>query len=49
MYFWVDDVDAMAAEFGAEVHQQPRGREITIIDPDGNRLRVATGNSQDES
>lgn len=41
-YFWVDDVDAVAAAFGAQVHDQPWGREIKLTDPDGNRLRVAT-------
>jgi hypothetical protein len=43
VYFWVDDVDGVAAELGAEVHDQPWGRETKLIDPDGNRLRVATG------
>lgn len=44
VYFWVDDVDAVAAEFGVTVAEQPWAREITLTDPDGNRLRVATGN-----
>ena len=43
VYFWVEDVDAVAAEFDAEIHDQPWGREIKLTDPDGNRLRVATG------
>ncbi|MEE9416204.1 MAG: VOC family protein [Acidimicrobiales bacterium] len=42
VYFWVDDVAAVAVEFGAEIHDQPWGREIKLTDPDGNRLRVAT-------
>jgi len=42
VYFWVDDVDAVAAEFGVEVEVQPWAREITLMDPDGNRIRVAT-------
>ncbi len=42
VYFWVDDVDAVASEFGSEVSAQPWGREIELTDPDGNRLRVAT-------
>lgn len=42
MYCWVDDVDAVAAELGAEIEDQPWGREIKVIDPDGNRLRIAT-------
>lgn len=41
-YFWVDDVDAIAAELNAEIHEQPWAREIKLTDPDGNRLRVAT-------
>ena len=41
VYFWVDDVDSIAAEFGVEVHDQPWGREIKLTDPDGNRLRIA--------
>jgi hypothetical protein len=31
-----------AGEFGAEVEEAPRAREIEIRDPDGSRLRVAT-------
>jgi hypothetical protein len=42
VYFYVDDVDAIAAEFGAEVVIQPWAREIQLTDPDGNRLRVGT-------
>lgn len=41
VYFWVDDVDSIAAEFDAILHDQPWGREIQLTDPDGNRLRVA--------
>ena len=44
MYFWVDDVDRIATEFGERAKEQPWGREVTLTDPDGNRLRVATGN-----
>ena len=43
VYFWVDDVDSVAAEFGVQVEEQPWAREIKLTDPDGNRLRVATG------
>lgn len=42
VYFWVDDVDAIASEFGVEVQAQPWAREIELTDPDGNRLRIAT-------
>ncbi len=41
-YFWVDDVDSLAAEFGIAPARQPWGREIELADPDGNRLRIAT-------
>lgn len=41
VYFWVDDIDKIAAEFGAVIHDQPWGREIQLTDPDGNRLRIA--------
>ncbi len=41
-YLWVNEVEQVAAEFGAEIHQEPWGTEITLIDPDGNRVRVAT-------
>ena len=43
VYFWVDDVDAVAAEFDAEVVAQPWAREVSLTDPDGNRLRIASG------
>lgn len=42
VYFWVDEVDSVASEFGVDVREQPWGREIELVDPDGNRLRVAT-------
>ncbi|MEV8552185.1 glyoxalase superfamily protein [Streptomyces glaucescens] len=35
-------VDAIAAEFGVTVAEQPWGREVELRDPDGNRLRVGT-------
>jgi hypothetical protein len=42
-YFWVDDVDQVAREFHVEVREQPWAREVQLPDPDGNRLRIATG------
>ena len=42
VYLYVDDVDAIAAEFGVEIIDQPWAREIQLTDPDGNRLRVGT-------
>ncbi len=41
-YLRLSDVDAAAAEFGAEVEDAPWAREIELRDSDGNRLRVAT-------
>lgn len=41
VYFYVDDVDALAAEFGVAVKDQPWGtREVWLTDPDGNRWRI---------
>jgi catechol 2,3-dioxygenase-like lactoylglutathione lyase family enzyme len=41
-YFYVDDVDRVAEEFGVPVRRQPWGREVELTDPDGNRIRVGT-------
>src|SRR3546814_17673973 len=41
-YFYVDDVDAIAAELGVDVDEQPWAREIEVSDPAGNRLRIGT-------
>ncbi|MGK2947845.1 MAG: bleomycin resistance protein [Acidimicrobiales bacterium] len=41
-YFYVDDVDALAADLDLRVAPQPWGREIEVTDPDGNRLRIGT-------
>lgn len=35
VYLWVDDVDAVAAEFDVEVAEQPWAREVELTDPDG--------------
>jgi hypothetical protein len=43
LYFWVDDLDAIAEEFGAEpetAEWSDEVREIELTDPDGNRLRI---------
>ena len=40
VYLYVDDVDAVSAEFGVPVSTQPWAREVELTDPDGNRLRV---------
>jgi len=44
MYFWIDDVDRIAGVFGETTEEQPWGREVRLTDPEGNRLRLATGN-----
>ena len=41
-YLWVDDIVAVAGEFDLDIHEEPWGREVTLVDPDGNRIRVAT-------
>lgn len=40
VYFYVADVDVIAAEFNAGVLDQPWAREVQLTDPDGNRLRI---------
>ena len=40
VYFYVDDVAAIAAEFGAPIIDQPWAEEVQLTDPDGNRLRI---------
>lgn len=44
MYAYARDLDGIAAEFGTEVGVQPWGREVSLTDPDGNRLRVGEHN-----
>ena len=39
-YFYVDDVDALAADVGAVVEEVPWGRQFEVTDPYGNRVRV---------
>ena len=40
IYFYVQDVDVIAAECGVKVKEQPWAREVALTDPDGNRLRI---------
>ena len=42
LYLYVDDVDALAAQLGAEVVESTRAREFQVTDLDGNRVRVGT-------
>jgi catechol 2,3-dioxygenase-like lactoylglutathione lyase family enzyme len=40
VYLRVGDLDAVAREFDRPVVGQPWGREVHLVDPDGNRLRL---------
>jgi uncharacterized glyoxalase superfamily protein PhnB len=40
VYFYVDDIDAIAREFALPVDEQPWAREVHVTDADGNRWRV---------
>ncbi len=43
VHLYVQDIDAVSAEFGVAVDEDGlAGRECALVDPDGNRLRVAT-------
>lgn len=39
LYLSVDDVEAIATEFGLTLEYAPWGAEVELRDPDGNRLR----------
>lgn len=46
IHLYVRDVDDVAAEFGVAVDEEGlAGRQCALVDPDGNRLRVATRRS----
>lgn len=49
LYFYVDDIEPIASEFGARVREQPWCREVELTDPDGNRLRVGQRNDSAEA
>jgi hypothetical protein len=40
VYLRVDDVKPIAAALGAEVHDSGARLELSLVDPDGNRVRV---------
>ena len=40
VYFYVNSVDEIAAEFDVKIKNQPWAREVQLTDPDGNRLRI---------
>jgi len=35
VYYWVEELEAIAQEFGAQIDQQPWAKEIKLTDPDG--------------
>lgn len=41
VYIWVEEIEAVADEFGVAIDDEPWAREVSLTDPDGNRLRVA--------
>jgi catechol 2,3-dioxygenase-like lactoylglutathione lyase family enzyme len=46
VHLYVRDVDVVAQEFAVSVDEDGlAGRECALVDPDGNRLRVATRRS----
>jgi len=46
IHLYVREVDRVAKEFGVSVDEDGlAGRECALVDPDGNRLRVATRRS----
>ncbi len=46
IHLYVTDIDRVAEEFGVDVDEEGlAGRECALVDPDGNRLRVATRRS----
>jgi catechol 2,3-dioxygenase-like lactoylglutathione lyase family enzyme len=46
IHLYVKNVDEVAEEFGVAVDEEGlAGRECALVDPDGNRLRVATRRS----
>jgi catechol 2,3-dioxygenase-like lactoylglutathione lyase family enzyme len=46
IHVYVNDIDAVSEEFGIPVDEEGlAGRECDLVDPDGNRLRIATPRS----
>lgn len=46
VHLYVRDIDAVSEEFGIAVDEAGlAGRQCDLVDPDGNRLRVATRRS----
>ena len=48
IHLYVKDIDAVSKEFGIPVDEEGlAGRECDLVDPDGNRLRLATRRSSE--
>jgi catechol 2,3-dioxygenase-like lactoylglutathione lyase family enzyme len=46
IHLYVKDIEAVSEEFGISIDEDGlAGRECALIDPDGNRLRIATRHS----
>ena len=46
IHLYVNDIDAVSEEFGIPVDEKGlAGRKCALIDPDGNRLRIAARRS----
>ncbi len=46
IHLYVKDIDVVSEEFGVPVDEEGlAGRECGLVDPDGNRLRIATPRS----
>jgi catechol 2,3-dioxygenase-like lactoylglutathione lyase family enzyme len=46
IHLYVENIDEVSEEFGIPVDEEGlAGRECDLVDPDGNRLRVATRRS----
>lgn len=46
IYLHLQDLEAISAEFNAEIIEQPWGREVHLLDPDDNR--VCVGSAEDD-
>jgi catechol 2,3-dioxygenase-like lactoylglutathione lyase family enzyme len=46
VYVWVDELDPLAAHFEMTPDEMPWGRDIEVVDPDGNRIRLAERRTQ---
>ena len=46
VYLRVDDLEAIARRFDAEIVELPWAREVCLTDPDGNRLRIGSRSAE---